>query len=77
MRGLLVGMALLFAIPCFAGEKEELELKKMVLTERIQKLEAYKQLMDQQIQISQKEAADITTKLKSFEPKKEKPAEKK
>ena len=69
MKALLIGLVLMFAVPAWAGEKEELELKKQVLQERIAKNQAFIQLLTLQIDQAQKEQKEIEAKLKNITPK--------
>lgn len=65
-----VAVLLLFA-PVFimAGEKEELLLKKEVLTERRDKLVTQNQLIQMHFQVNQNELSAVEAKIKKLEEK--------
>lgn len=80
MKRMFVVLSVILAVfflctVAWAGEKEELDLKKQVLTERFQKIQLQQTLLQQQIEITKKEYDEIEAKLKKFEPA-DKPKEK-
>lgn len=64
-------MILCFAVPCFAGEKEELTLKRELIIEKANRLQLQQTLIQKEFADLQAAMKDVDAKLKKFEPKKE------
>ena len=64
-------MILCFAVPCFAGEKEELTLKRELIIEKANRLQIQQTLIQKEFADLQAAMKDVDAKLKKFEPKKE------
>ena len=64
-------MTLCFAVPCFAGEKEELTLKRELIIEKANRLQLQQTLIQKEFADLQAAMKDVDAKLKKFEPKKE------
>lgn len=64
-------MMLCFAVPCFAGEKEELTLKKELIIEKANRLQLQQALIQREFADLQEQMKAVDAQLKKYEPKKE------
>jgi len=64
-------MILAFAVPCFAGEKEELTLKRELIIEKANRLQLQQTLIQREFAELQAALKDVDAKLKKYEPKKD------
>lgn len=64
-------MVLCFAVPCFAGEKEELTLKKELIIEKANRLQLQQTLIQREFAELQAALKDVDEKLQKYAPKKE------
>jgi hypothetical protein len=65
-------MILAFAVPCFAGEKEELTLKRELIIEKANRLQLQQTLIQREFADLQGQLKDVDEKLKKYAPKQEK-----
>jgi|GEM_PF-5895642 len=64
-------LILCFAVPCFAGEKEELTLKRELIIEKANRLQLQQTLIQREFAELQAALKDVDAKLKKYEPKKD------
>jgi competence protein ComGC len=69
---LILSLILLLIIPCWAGEKEELQLQKIAIQERMGRLMAEFELAKRDLMTIDSKLADLAQKEKKEVPKKEK-----
>lgn len=65
-------MILAFAVPCFAGEKEELTLKRDLIIEKANRLQLQQTLIQREFADLQGQLKDVDERLKKYVPKQEK-----
>lgn len=78
MKKLVVILAIvLFSVPCFAGELEELKLRKQNLELALQNIQLQMQILNQQFIEGKRQLSEVDASIKAKEPKKPEVVEKK